>query len=309
MSEDNRDPRGIWSDGETIYVLDSVRDRLFVYDFETGELLAEHKLASLNRSPRGIWSDGVTIWISDDGANRVFAYRLVEGELQRFEDEEFSFRPLLKAGNGEARGIWSDGDVLWVADQEDAEIYSYNLPDAAQAKLAALSLSGVDLEFSSEMSAYSVGVAYDRRSTTVTATATQPLATVDIAPLDADLAHDGHQVDLDDHERITVTVTSADGSRIRTYEIDIERAGCLTGALDTPISEVSFVGGTVADLVDCSRQLDVSTVYHYEDGDWVALFLNPELPDFLSQPFYNRFPSGLSTDQRLFVIRGAPGSD
>ena len=309
LAEDNRDPRGIWSDGETIYVLDSVRDALFIYSLERGELLAVHKLASLNRSPRGIWSDGVTIWISDDGANRVFAYRLVEGELQRFEDEEFSFRPLLKAGNGEARGIWSDGDVLWVADQEDAEIYSYNLPDAAQAKLASLSLSGVDLEFSSEMSAYSVGVAYDRRFTTVTATATQPLATVEIAPSDGDLDRDGHQVDLDDHERITVTVTSADGSRIRTYEIDIERAGCLTGALDTPISEVSFVGGTVADLVDCSRQLDVSTVYHYEDGDWVALFLNPELPDFLSQPFRDRFRDGLPANQLLLVTRGSAGSN
>ena len=38
----NKDPRGIWSDGETIYVLDSVQDALFVYDLETGELLAEH---------------------------------------------------------------------------------------------------------------------------------------------------------------------------------------------------------------------------------------------------------------------------
>ena len=305
LGEDNRDPRGIWSDGETIYVLDSVGDRLYAYDLESGELLASFALDPLNQNPRGIWSDGVTIWISDDGANRVLAYRLVDGELVRFESEEFDFRVLSKAGNGEARGVWSDGDVLWVADEEDAEILSYNLPDATQARLASLSLSGVAIDFSGDRFAYSVesgGVT----QTTVEAVATQPLAAVEIVPADANSERAGHQVDLAASARIAVTVTSADGSRVRTYEVTVQQTSCLNGALDSPISEVSYSGGTVAQLADCGRQLGISAVYHLDQGVWAALFLGSGLPDFLSQSFRDRFPDGLPANERLIIKREIP---
>ena len=116
LAERNADPRGVWSDGAVIYVLDSVQDALFAYDLADGALLAEYVLASLNASPRGVWSDGVTFWVSDDGANRVFAYRLIDGALVRYEAEEFGFQSLLAAGNSDARGVWSDGEVLLVVD-------------------------------------------------------------------------------------------------------------------------------------------------------------------------------------------------
>ena len=120
LAERNRDPRGIWSDGEVMYVLDSVKDALFVYDFQTGDLLAEHALDKLNKSPRGIWSDGVTIWVSDDGAKRLFAYEVRWTTALKSATKTWSsrFRSLLKAGNGNPRGIWSDGDVMFVADEQ-----------------------------------------------------------------------------------------------------------------------------------------------------------------------------------------------
>ena len=153
-----------------MYVLDSVKDALFVYDFETGELLAEHALDKLNRSPRGIWSDGVTLWVSDDGAKRLFAYRIEDGALVRDEDEEFSFRSLLKAGNGDARGIWSDGEVVYVADEQDDKLYSYNLPDAIDARLASLSLSDVEFEdFSPRRLSYTAKAQTGATLTTVAA--------------------------------------------------------------------------------------------------------------------------------------------
>ena len=309
LGEDNRDPRGIWSDGEVIYVLDSVRDRLFVYALESGELLASYPLDALNQNPRGVWSDGVTIWISDDGANRVLAYRLEDGSLVRIEAEEFDFRVLSKAGNGEARGIWSDGDVLWVADEEDAKVLSYNLPDAAQARLASLSLSGVEFEFSSNRLSYSVEFSSGQRSTTVRATPAQPLAVVSISPPDGDAERDGHQVDLDANERITVTVTSADGSRERTYEISIEPPSCFEEALTEPLSEVGYTGGTVTELAVCARQLGATAIYHLDQGVWSALLLDPGLPDFLSQPFRNRFRDGVPAAERLIVKRDAADSN
>ena len=127
----NRDPRGIWSDGTTVWVLDGGKNALFGYDLESGELIAEHALDSANDDPRGLWSDGVTLWVSDHGAKRLFAYRLParpeapaaedaeRQDLERVIDEEFKDLP--KASNNSPRGIWSDGDVMYVADASDAQ--------------------------------------------------------------------------------------------------------------------------------------------------------------------------------------------
>ena len=239
LAEGNRDPRGIWSDGETINILDSVKDALFAYNLESGELVAEYALDKLNQSPRGIWSDGVTIWVSDDGAKRLFAYRIEQGALVRYEDEEFTFRSLLKAGNGDARGIWSDGDVIYVADEQDDKLYSYNLPDAINAHLATLSLSGIEIgEFSPLRTTYeatasaatqtTAGAATQTTAgaatqTTVSAQPKQDAASISIVPADADV-EPGHQVRLAGLDQITVTVTSADGSRTRVYRVRLEPA-------------------------------------------------------------------------------------
>ena len=51
------------------------------------------------------------------------------------------FTKLTPARNNSPRGIWSDGDVMYVVDAADARIYSYNMPDAADARLASLTLT------------------------------------------------------------------------------------------------------------------------------------------------------------------------
>ena len=151
----NRDPRGIWSDGTTVWVLDGGKNALFAYDLATGELIAEYALDSSNDDPRGLWSDGVTIWVSDHGAKRLFAYRVAaqDTETTTGEDEEAAaferardeeFTELSRASNNSPRGIWSDGEVMYVADESDARVYSYNLPDAIDARLASLSLRRVE---------------------------------------------------------------------------------------------------------------------------------------------------------------------
>ena len=141
----NRDARGIWSGDETMWVLDGGKDSLFAYDLATGDLLAEYELASANGDPHGVWSDGVTVWVTDHGAKRLFAYRLPARpeapaaedaepqELDRVIDEEF--KELSKASNNSPRGIWSDGDVMYVADASDGKVYSYNMPNAIDARL------------------------------------------------------------------------------------------------------------------------------------------------------------------------------
>ena len=159
LADRNRAARGIWSDEESMWVLDGRSDALFAYDLGSGELLAEYALDPANDDPHGIWSDRVTIWVSNHDPKRLFAYRLpvpdaeepTEGEdradevesLERVTAEEFG--ELSNASNNSPRGIWSDGDVMYVADESDDKVYSYNMPDAIDARLASLTLSGVDI--------------------------------------------------------------------------------------------------------------------------------------------------------------------
>ena len=189
LAAGNSDARGIWSDEETMWVLDGRTDALFAYALASGELLAEYALDSANDDPRGIWSDGVTIWVSDHGAKRLIAYRLPvlpdaetdsgeedadddARELERVSDEEFT--ELSKASNNSPRGIWSDGEVMYVADESDDRVYSYNMPDAIDARLASLTLSGVDIgEFSSSNTEYEAVVSEGVTATTVEAEAMQ----------------------------------------------------------------------------------------------------------------------------------------
>lgn len=59
----NADARGIWSDGETMWVLDERRNAVFAYDLESGGLLAEYAFHPSNSDPRGIWSDGEFMYV------------------------------------------------------------------------------------------------------------------------------------------------------------------------------------------------------------------------------------------------------
>ena len=303
LAERNSDPRGIWSDSEVIYVLDSVKDALFVYNLEAGDLLAEHALDKLNRSPRGIWSDGVAIWVSDDGAKRLFAYEVGDTALTRKEDLEFTFRSLLKAGNGDPRGIWSDGDVVWVVDEQDDKVYSYNIPDAIVARLSSLTLSELEIgAFSPARLDYAASAEFDQTATSVAAEATTEVATVVVQPSDTDSdPENGHQVNLQTDTPITITVTSGDGSRTTTYRVLVSRPSCLDGLSTEPLSEVSFVGGSVGELETCARSHNLSAFYHQLDGVWTAFFL--DAPEFLSRPFRDRFAEGLSPGETLIAKR------
>ena len=152
----NSDAHGLWSDDEAVWVVDGESAALFAYDLSSGDLLAEYRLDFANDAPRGAWSDGVTVWVSDDGAKRLFAYRLPAPQkpgptrLERVEGEDFGELSLSQASNNSPRGIWSDGGVMYVADGSDGRVYSYNMPDATDARLASLTLGGIDFgEFSS----------------------------------------------------------------------------------------------------------------------------------------------------------------
>ena len=329
LPRENRDARGIWSDEKTMWVLDGRADALFAYDLESGALLAEYELDAANDDPRGIWSDGVTIWVSDHGAKRLIAYRLpvlpdaetdsgAQGadddarELERVRDEEFSM--LSRASNNSPRGIWSDGDVMYVADESDDRVYSYNMPDAADARLASLTLSGVDIgEFSSSNTEYEAVVADGVTATTVEAEAMQRRTDVAIDPPDADEAAEGYQVALEDLGEITVTVTSADGSRTKTYRVRLGEeeaagpvAGCLRGDIAVGFSLVVYAGGSIEDLVACAESRDVAALYVLDGGEWVSYILGA--PELVNRSFAGLFAEGLAALTPLIARSDGPAS-
>ena len=311
----NDDARGLWSDGERLWVLDDRDDALYAYDLATGELLGGFALDARNASPRGLWSDGVSLWVSDPGASprRLFAYRLpVIGEggvpadavLERVDEEDFA--ELSGASNNSPRGIWSDGDVMYVADASDGKVYTYNMPDAIDARLASLTLSGVDIgDFDPARTDYEGVIAGGVTETTVTAEAVQRRTDVAVAPPDADAASDGHQVSLEGLEAITVTVTSADGTRTKVYRVGFERDEPLllapgwnslrwTGPDGAPIAEALAAAG------------DVLAVYAWDaaSGAWLA-----HLPGLGHLPGANTLSAFSSGQTYWIALDDAPASE
>ena len=309
LGERNRDARGIWSGDETMWVLDGGKDSLFPYDLASGGLLAEYALDSANDDPRGTWSDGVSVWVSDHGAKRLFAYRLPAPEgpaaedaepqdLERVRDEEFD--KLSRVSNNSPRGLWSDGKVMYVADESDGKVYSYNMPDAIDARLASLTLSDASTSGSSQAARRSTRAspADDATETTVEAEAAQSGAGVVIEPRDSDEATDGDQVALDGLEEITVTVTSADGKRTKVYLVrfggaseEPSTAACLRGAVTVGFSLVVYGGGSVEDLEACAESRSVTALYVPHEGEYVPYILGA--PEFVNEDFRALFADGV----------------
>ena len=336
LHSDNDDPRGIWSDGSTTWVLDDRDDALFGYDLASGELLAEYALDSANDDPHGIWSDRVTVWVSNHDPKRLFAYRLPvppddppedPEDLERVRDEEFG--ELSSAGNNSPRGIWSDGGVMYVADANDSRVYSYNMPDAIDARLATLALSGVDFgEFSPLRYDYASDTIPHGNIATLTATAAQPGASREISPADHDGDEaNGYQVRLIPGREITITVASPDGSRERVYRLFLGQeeatgpapeeaaepapeeatgpaADCLRGIVDARFSLVTYEGGSTADLEACAEHVRMRSLYVRLGDAWVSLILGA--PEFVNRAFRERYAKGVPADTPMIAQRVGP---
>ena len=124
----NRNPLGIWSDGETIWISDRERDKIFAYDMN-GNRVDSEDFNSLGSDglgwPGGMWSDGTTMWVVDAETKKIYAYRMSDKSRDATKD----FNTLDAAGNDNAQGIWSDGETMWVSDLSDGKIYAYNMSD------------------------------------------------------------------------------------------------------------------------------------------------------------------------------------
>ena len=207
---------------------------------------------------------------------------------------------------------------MYVADESDDRVYSYNMPDAIDARLASLTLSGVDIgEFDPGRPDYEAVVADGVTETTVEAEAMQRRTDVAIDPPDADGDDaNGHQVALQDLGEITVTVTSQDGSRCETYRVRFPETGwdpardpwphCLRGAVSEGFSLVVYEGGSIEELVSCAESRGIVALYALHEGVYVSYILGA--PDFVNAAFVELFPDGLPPITPLVAGSNGPPS-
>ena len=118
----NSAPRGVWSNGTTLWAVDATANKLFAYTLATQmyDSVKDIPLDGANTDPTGIWSDGTTIWVADATANKLFAYTLATRLYDADKDIEL-------AANTEPTDIWSDGTTFWVADATDTKLFAYTL--------------------------------------------------------------------------------------------------------------------------------------------------------------------------------------
>ena len=132
QSAGNTLPLGIWSDGETMWVVDFIEEKIYAYDLATKARVPGKDFDTLkaagNAWPQGIWSDGTTMWAADFIEEKIYAYDLAT--KARVPDKDFD--TLKAAGNTWPQGIWSDGTTMWAADFIEEKIYAYDLATKAR---------------------------------------------------------------------------------------------------------------------------------------------------------------------------------
>ena len=118
---------GMWSNGVTMWVSDSVDRKLYAYTIatRTRDSDKDFTLHSDNGHARGIWSDDTTMWVADDDDYKLYAYTF--SDQQRDSDKDIG----LNSDNAEPGAITSDGATMWVADIVDDIVYAYVLSPQA----------------------------------------------------------------------------------------------------------------------------------------------------------------------------------
>ena len=132
QSAGNTLPLGIWSDGETMWVVDFIEEKIYAYDLATKARVPGKDFDTLKASgntwPQGIWSDGTTMWAADFIEEKIYAYDLATKARVPGKD----FDTLKASGNTWPQGIWSDGTTMWAADFIEEKIYAYDLATKAR---------------------------------------------------------------------------------------------------------------------------------------------------------------------------------
>ena len=122
IAAENEFPRGLWSDGTTMWVVDAADAKLTAYNLDTKARDASKDFDTLsaagNSLPFSIWSNTTTMWVADYADSKIYAYSMTTKAHDAGKDIPTAARPA---------GIWSDGTTMWVANQTPTKIHAYTL--------------------------------------------------------------------------------------------------------------------------------------------------------------------------------------
>ena len=134
----NDEPMALWSDGTTMWVVDLDDVKIYAYDMATKARDADKDFNTLddagNDNPQGLWSDGTTMWVTDQADQKLYTYDM--DTKNRVSSKDFNNLYRVRGEDPDEqdaypRGIWSDGDIVWVADIVDGAVYAYDMDTKA----------------------------------------------------------------------------------------------------------------------------------------------------------------------------------
>ena len=124
----NQYPKGIWSNGTTMWVTNTASSTVFAYALATSARDAgkDITLHTDNGNPQGIWANTTTIWVSDSADRKLYAY--TRSTKARDDNKDIA----LHADNAAATDIWSNGTTVWVSDRNAKKLFAYALDGGAR---------------------------------------------------------------------------------------------------------------------------------------------------------------------------------
>ena len=126
----NENPRGMWSNGTTMWVADLGDSKIYAYKVSDMSRDAAKDFGTLsaagNEKPSGLWSDGTTMWVADSADKKIYAYDMTS--KARVSPKDIA----LHADNALPEGLWSDGTTMWVADSSSDSIFAYTMSTGAR---------------------------------------------------------------------------------------------------------------------------------------------------------------------------------
>ena len=138
LDSNNTAPTGICSDGTTMFVSEWNEAKVFAYKMadRTYDSTSDITTNSNNLRAEAVWCDADTLWVAEDDSgadNRIYAYNLSDGT----EDTSKDFDTLVVGAdateqNHDPRGLWSNGQTMFVVDRADDKVYAYRMSDQAE---------------------------------------------------------------------------------------------------------------------------------------------------------------------------------
>ena len=270
-------PRGIWSDGSTLWVVDIENDKVLAFGLP-GENCSrttnycrqsskDFDLHADNGSPWGITANADTWWVTDLADDKIYAYTRSDDASNgtRDSDKDINYRTAVSTRHQVLLyGLSSTDDILYAAEFITNRVFSFNMSDVTSvapelasddANLSSLTVNdgsrNVPFGFDPALTTYSPQVEPDVTSVTVTASPSHSAATVKIngriaTSSSVNLGAEGTST------TVTVEVTAESGTK-KTYQVTVNRRARST---DATLSALSLSGVPAEDLGFSSADVD-----------------------------------------------------